>query len=581
MADLREIQKIEYLQSLLADQMKDLLQERSAGYLSPNDFQTKYPLGKSIYIREEKSIRESGDYIVKIEPGLESGLTELNFYSMIDHPNVAKIVNWTYLDKKFHLVIRKGIPIEDALLEGKITLDQIARQLISTMTFLNTNRIVHADIKPGNIIYDNGLKIIDFGLARLSFPFRNASGETNEYFKGIAYTKGYVDPEYDDGEYNPIQSEMYAIGRTLYYLAWIKFGSDPETIASIMSDNWYLNTRDNQVNTVLAICSSYPVAKRRPIQYLNSIYGLPVVGSLIATPVLPVDKNCGMIVLTIQEWIFEVCRRLDFRIKTTFLTLHLIRRSLPVVIPDYPKNNKNIQLLSVVCCYLASNFYEPYPTSPIDMLYLCEDQYTTIQFDQMVIDVVKGLSGIILTPTYWDYAQYFEDLPNLLLDTISCDYNPEKIRQLSSKGTSKDRLTKELYPLVKDKLEGERSTLSERLLRAPPIERVGNIRICPTNELTTTDRPEYYVSRMIDLIPQLKDLATEEYILRLIFHHTSWLSQLPLEDAIGLYLELEKIPKGREMLRRIVKFDISRPIPFQALGLHPFQVSRAEIDLAM
>ncbi len=30
MADLREIQKIEYLQSLLADQMKDLLQERSA-----------------------------------------------------------------------------------------------------------------------------------------------------------------------------------------------------------------------------------------------------------------------------------------------------------------------------------------------------------------------------------------------------------------------------------------------------------------------------------------------------------------------------------------------------------------------
>lgn len=42
------------------------------------------------------------------------------------------------------------------------------------------------------------------------------------------------------------------------------------------------------------------------------------------------------------------------------------------------------------------------------------------------------LSGIVTTPTYWDFARCARDLPLLFQDSLKCDYDPSQVRLVSS-----------------------------------------------------------------------------------------------------------------------------------------------------
>jgi serine/threonine protein kinase len=44
----------------------------------------------------------------------------------------------------------------------------IVKQLLSVVSYLSTQRIVHYDLKPQNIIFQNGLtKVLDFGICKI------------------------------------------------------------------------------------------------------------------------------------------------------------------------------------------------------------------------------------------------------------------------------------------------------------------------------------------------------------------------------------------------------------------------------
>ncbi|MCL2332136.1 MAG: serine/threonine protein kinase, partial [Actinomycetia bacterium] len=74
------------------------------------------------------------------------------------------------------------------------------------------NLIIHRDIKPDNIILQNGyVKLIDFGIAR---QFKAGEDHDTEYLG----TRGYAAPEQFGYSQTDARTDIYAIGATLYFL---------------------------------------------------------------------------------------------------------------------------------------------------------------------------------------------------------------------------------------------------------------------------------------------------------------------------------------------------------------------------
>ena len=87
----------------------------------------------------------------------------------------------------------------------------IALKLCHAVASLHRAGVIHRDIKPDNIILeqDGGLKLLDLGVVRLP-------GLEDEPPKEIPGTAAYMAPEMFDGEPGNEQTDIYALGVTLY-----------------------------------------------------------------------------------------------------------------------------------------------------------------------------------------------------------------------------------------------------------------------------------------------------------------------------------------------------------------------------
>jgi eukaryotic-like serine/threonine-protein kinase len=95
---------------------------------------------------------------------------------------------------------------------------QIMCGVASACSYAHANKIFHRDIKPGNILIENGTHrplITDFGLAKAL----DVAGPTTDSLHQIG-TLHYMPPEQADRRLGPVGtgSDIYALGTTLYYL---------------------------------------------------------------------------------------------------------------------------------------------------------------------------------------------------------------------------------------------------------------------------------------------------------------------------------------------------------------------------
>ncbi|KAK9052734.1 hypothetical protein SSX86_029364 [Deinandra increscens subsp. villosa] len=129
---------------------------------------------------------------------------EVNIISSVDHKNLVKLVGFSCLGPESALIYEylpnKSLdhfifdPIRGKELNWEKRFD-IITGIAEGLVYLHENtktRIIHRDIKAGNILLDSRLsaKIADFGLAR-SFQ-----QDKNHISTGIAGTLGYMAPEY-------------------------------------------------------------------------------------------------------------------------------------------------------------------------------------------------------------------------------------------------------------------------------------------------------------------------------------------------------------------------------------------------
>ncbi|MCD8139058.1 MAG: serine/threonine protein kinase [Planctomycetaceae bacterium] len=180
-------------------------------------------------------------------------LVEARLVGRLSHPNLIQVIDVGRYKSTlyFSMEFVDGEAV-DAILdrEGRMDLQStvsIAIQVASALEYLHQRRIVHRDVKPGNIMVTKGgiAKLGDFGFVKSSLEsVLSTEGE-------VLGTPDYISPEAARGEKNlDFRSDLYSLGTTLYHMLTGNppFGgsvsdvmdqhikSEPKSISSITKD---------------------------------------------------------------------------------------------------------------------------------------------------------------------------------------------------------------------------------------------------------------------------------------------------------------------------------------------------------
>jgi serine/threonine-protein kinase len=145
---------------------------------------------------------------------------EARALARIHHKNIVKIFRFGMHGDVHYIAMEfvEGTSVKKMIEEHrKLPLEQakeILRQSLVGLNHIHRAGIVHNDVKPSNILVDKAgnVKLVDFGIVQL--------GETHamERRSFAAGTVEYLSPEVIQGSPPSQQSDLYALGVTLYFM---------------------------------------------------------------------------------------------------------------------------------------------------------------------------------------------------------------------------------------------------------------------------------------------------------------------------------------------------------------------------
>ena len=149
----------------------------------------------------------------------------------LNHPNVMAIYDIGTHEGAPYVVVEllEGATLREKLATGAIPTRKavdFALQIARGLGAAHEKGIVHRDLKPENVFVTNDgrVKILDFGLAKLSrpetsSPMTEAPTETRGTEPGSVFgTVGYMSPEQIRGQNADARSDIFAFGALLYEL---------------------------------------------------------------------------------------------------------------------------------------------------------------------------------------------------------------------------------------------------------------------------------------------------------------------------------------------------------------------------
>ena len=149
---------------------------------------------------------------------------ERRILAQLDHPNIARLLDAGTTDDGLPYFVMEyidGVPITDYVREARLSVAQrlqLFLKVCEAVQFAHQQRVVHRDLKPGNIFVrqDGEPKLLDFGIAKLL-----ASGDDAIELTLTAerrFTPVCASPEQARGETVTPASDVYALGALLYEL---------------------------------------------------------------------------------------------------------------------------------------------------------------------------------------------------------------------------------------------------------------------------------------------------------------------------------------------------------------------------
>lgn len=177
-----------------------------------------------------KIIKEA---ILKDERSLKNFQDEIKISSSLKHPNIVKVFDQGVFDKRPFIVLEyfKEQTLMDRLefytkFAVKEAVD-ILIQINDAVSYTHKHGLIHRDIKPQNIFYlSNGtIKLGDFGIA-------TSKEDGDARIVGSAY---YLAPEVCEGKSFSQQSDVYALGITLFQLVTGTLPFDSARVEVVMN----------------------------------------------------------------------------------------------------------------------------------------------------------------------------------------------------------------------------------------------------------------------------------------------------------------------------------------------------------
>jgi serine/threonine-protein kinase len=136
---------------------------------------------------------------------------EARAISSLNHPHICTLydVGPDYLVME----LIEGETLAERLKRGKLSAAQAIQygsQIAEALAAAHAKSIIHRDLKPGNImIARNGIKVLDFGLAR------SPQDETITADRMLVGTPAYMAPEQSEGRECGVRTDIYALGLVL------------------------------------------------------------------------------------------------------------------------------------------------------------------------------------------------------------------------------------------------------------------------------------------------------------------------------------------------------------------------------
>jgi fused-like protein len=154
----------------------------------------------------------------KSEKDIRNLRQEIGILRKLNHENIILMFDAFETDREFCVVTECGQGelfdiLQDDQNLPESTVQEIARQLVKALHYLHSNRIIHRDMKPQNVLIgaNGSVKLCDFGFAR-------AMSSNTLVLTSIKGTPLYMSPELVKELPYDATSDLWSLGVILYEL---------------------------------------------------------------------------------------------------------------------------------------------------------------------------------------------------------------------------------------------------------------------------------------------------------------------------------------------------------------------------
>jgi serine/threonine protein kinase/tetratricopeptide (TPR) repeat protein len=170
----------------------------------------------------------------------ERFMREARLAAAFNHPNIITVYEVAESDDRIFIALEyvEGASLREMIDNDRLTLESCVDILLQTCDGLiaaHQSKLIHRDIKPGNIILDKNdrVRILDFGLAK-------AEGDVQLTQAGMTIgTVSYMSPEQSQGQPPDHRSDIFALGVVFYEMLTGKLpfaaGNIPATLNMIVN----------------------------------------------------------------------------------------------------------------------------------------------------------------------------------------------------------------------------------------------------------------------------------------------------------------------------------------------------------
>ncbi|MGH9499802.1 MAG: protein kinase domain-containing protein [Terriglobales bacterium] len=203
-----------------------------------------------------RDARLSRDVAIKVLPAafsrdperLRRFEQEARATAALNHPNILAIFDIGTHEESLYVVteLLEGETLRQRILSGPVPprkATDYGLQIARGLAAAHDQGITHRDLKPENVFLtkDGRIKILDFGLAKLSQPGKNALGADTPTLASqtepglVLGTVGYMSPEQVRGKAADPRSDIFSLGAILYEMVSGKRAFQGDTAADTMS----------------------------------------------------------------------------------------------------------------------------------------------------------------------------------------------------------------------------------------------------------------------------------------------------------------------------------------------------------